>query len=44
MVGAEALIDDIEFDKKVALNCLQRSAYQAFAEHSHFDQALSEAA
>ncbi|KAF8665827.1 hypothetical protein AX16_000270 [Volvariella volvacea WC 439] len=32
----EALIDDIETDKKVALNCLARSPYQAFARDSRF--------
>ncbi|KAH6915401.1 riboflavin kinase [Coprinopsis sp. MPI-PUGE-AT-0042] len=37
----EALIADIDFDKKVALNCLQRPAYQAYAKDAHFDLALA---
>ncbi|KAG5646433.1 hypothetical protein DXG03_003483 [Asterophora parasitica] len=33
----EALIDDINTDKRVALNSLDRSGYQAFARDAHFD-------
>ncbi|KAG6880080.1 hypothetical protein C0992_006892 [Termitomyces sp. T32_za158] len=32
----EALIDDINTDKRVALNSLDRPAYQAFVHHEHF--------
>ncbi|KAG6886083.1 hypothetical protein C0993_004073 [Termitomyces sp. T159_Od127] len=32
----EALIDDINTDKRVALNSLNRPAYQAFIHHEHF--------
>lgn len=32
----EALIADINTDVKVALNCLQREAYVAFANDEHF--------
>jgi riboflavin kinase len=32
----EALIDDIEFDKQVAINCLKRPAYQIFAKDAFF--------
>lgn len=32
----EALIEDIELDKKVALNCLARAAYQEYVVHPHF--------
>ncbi|KAG6918898.1 hypothetical protein DXG01_010553 [Tephrocybe rancida] len=32
----EALIDDINTDKRVALNSLDRPAYRAFARHTHF--------
>ncbi|KAG5343025.1 Riboflavin kinase [Termitomyces sp. T112] len=32
----EALIDDINTDKRVALNSLDRPAYQAFTKHEHF--------
>ncbi|PFH50539.1 hypothetical protein AMATHDRAFT_75528 [Amanita thiersii Skay4041] len=32
----EALIEDIEFDKKVALNSLERPNYQKFATDHHF--------
>ncbi|PPQ77694.1 hypothetical protein CVT25_011129 [Psilocybe cyanescens] len=35
-VSREALIEDIEIDKQVALNCLQRPAYQVYAKDSHF--------
>lgn len=33
----EALIDDIEFDKQVALNCLERPEYRKYAQDPHFD-------
>jgi riboflavin kinase len=33
----EALIEDIEVDKKVALNCLARPAYQKFAKDAFFN-------
>jgi hypothetical protein len=33
---AEALIADINTDVKVALNCLQREAYVAFANDEYF--------
>lgn len=33
---AEALIDDIEFDKMVALNCLKRPDYSKYAEDAYF--------
>ncbi|KAF8897315.1 riboflavin kinase [Infundibulicybe gibba] len=33
----EALIDDIQVDKRVASNSLDRPAYQQFAEDSYFD-------
>jgi len=33
----EALIDDIEVDKQVALNCLQRPEYKKYAGDPHFD-------
>ncbi|KAL0949549.1 hypothetical protein HGRIS_009598 [Hohenbuehelia grisea] len=32
----EALIDDIETDKRVALNCLQRPEYQKYTTDPHF--------
>ncbi|KAG6837523.1 hypothetical protein H0H93_007704 [Arthromyces matolae] len=32
----EALIDDIEMDKRVAVNSLDRPGYQAFINHEHF--------
>lgn len=32
----EALIEDIEVDKRVALNCLERPRYQAYANDPHF--------
>ena len=32
----EALIEDIETDKRVALNSLNRPDYQKFAQDSHF--------
>ncbi|KAF9040627.1 riboflavin kinase [Panaeolus papilionaceus] len=32
----EALIEDIETDKRVALNCLQRPGYQKYARDRHF--------
>ncbi|KAG6890954.1 hypothetical protein C0995_000911 [Termitomyces sp. Mi166 len=32
----EALIDDINTDKRVALNSLDRPGYRAFANHEHF--------
>ncbi|KAG6855077.1 hypothetical protein C0991_006006 [Blastosporella zonata] len=35
-VSREALIDDINTDKAVALNSLDRVAYQPFASHQHF--------
>jgi len=35
---AEALIQDIEIDKQVALNCLQRPEYQKYATDAHFDR------
>ncbi|KAG6843310.1 hypothetical protein H0H87_005963 [Tephrocybe sp. NHM501043] len=35
-ISREALIDDINTDKRVALNSLSRPAYQAFAHHPHF--------
>ncbi|TFK27053.1 riboflavin kinase [Coprinopsis marcescibilis] len=34
----EALIDDIEFDKRVALNCLQRPAYQSYSKDPFFEK------
>jgi riboflavin kinase len=34
---AEALIEDIETDKRVALNSLDRPEYQKFAKDAHFD-------
>lgn len=33
---AEALIDDIEMDKRVALNCLARPGYEKYKEHELF--------
>lgn len=33
----EALIEDIETDKRVALNSLDRPEYQRFAKDAHFD-------
>jgi hypothetical protein len=33
----EALIEDIEMDKRVALNSLNRSEYQKFARDTHFE-------
>lgn len=35
----EALIEDIEVDKRVALNCLARPGYQAYAKDPHFSLA-----
>ena len=32
----EALIEDIETDKRVALNCLARPGYEKFKQHSIF--------
>ncbi|KXN87896.1 Riboflavin kinase [Leucoagaricus sp. SymC.cos] len=34
--GKEALIDDIETDKRVALRCLERPGYQKYAKDDHF--------
>jgi len=34
--SSEALIEDIEIDKQVALNCLQRPAYQKYANDPPF--------
>jgi len=42
-VSREALIADIETDKRVALNCLERPGYQKYAQDSHF-KALTETA
>lgn len=39
---SEALIEDIETDKKVALNCLQRPGYQKYANEAVFQQPSSE--
>lgn len=36
MYSSEALIEDIEIDKQVALSCLQRPAYQRYANDSSF--------
>ena len=33
----EALIEDIEIDKRVALNSLDRPEYKKFAQDPHFD-------
>jgi len=33
----EALIEDIEVDKRVALNSLARPQYEKYREDSHFD-------
>ncbi|KAH9482601.1 Riboflavin kinase [Psilocybe cubensis] len=41
-ISREALIEDIEIDKQVALNCLQRPAYQIYANDSHFQIPESE--
>ncbi|KAI0091867.1 riboflavin kinase [Irpex rosettiformis] len=35
-VSREALIEDIETDKRVALNCLTRPAYEKFKQHTIF--------
>ncbi|KAJ3509269.1 hypothetical protein NLJ89_g5313 [Agrocybe chaxingu] len=35
-VPTEALIEDIEVDKRVALNCLERPGYNLYAKDSHF--------
>ncbi|EAU84556.2 riboflavin kinase [Coprinopsis cinerea okayama7 len=35
-ISREALIEDIEFDKRVALNCLQRPAYQEYSKDPFF--------
>jgi hypothetical protein len=32
----EALVEDIEIDKQVALNCLQRQEYQKYTTDPHF--------
>ncbi|KAJ7368058.1 riboflavin kinase [Mycena albidolilacea] len=37
----EALIEDIEIDKRVALNSLDRPAYAKYKEDSHFDLSCS---
>jgi riboflavin kinase len=36
-ISRETLIADIEVDKQVALNCLQRPAYQKYAKDPHFN-------
>jgi riboflavin kinase len=36
----EALIDDIDTDKRVALNCLKRPAYKSFECDSHFTRTM----
>ncbi|KAF8164999.1 hypothetical protein B0H34DRAFT_218841 [Crassisporium funariophilum] len=36
-VSREALIEDIDFDKQVALNCLQRPGYQTYTKDPHFN-------
>ncbi|KDR83376.1 hypothetical protein GALMADRAFT_235477 [Galerina marginata CBS 339.88] len=36
-VSREGLIEDIEIDKRVGLNCLQRQAYQTYAKDAHFE-------
>ncbi|KAF8974612.1 riboflavin kinase [Flammula alnicola] len=41
-VSREALIEDIEIDKRVALNCLQRPGYQKYEKDGHFKLADSE--
>lgn len=33
---SEALIEDIEVDKRVALNCLNRPEYEKYARDPHF--------
>lgn len=35
--STEALIEDIEVDRRVALNCLERPAYQKFMKDSFFN-------
>jgi len=35
-ISREALIEDIEIDKQVALNCLQRQEYQKYTTDPHF--------
>jgi len=35
-ISREALIEDIEIDKQVALNCLQRQEYQKYTTEPHF--------
>jgi hypothetical protein len=41
-LATEALIDDIEFDKKVALKSLQRPGYQAYADEARFASIFAE--
>jgi len=41
-ISREALIEDIETDKKVALNCLQRPGYQKYADEAVFKQPSSD--
>ncbi|KAF8626770.1 hypothetical protein AX15_004703 [Amanita polypyramis BW_CC] len=36
-ISREGLIQDIEFDKKVALNSLNRTAYQQYISYPHFE-------
>jgi len=35
-ISREALVEDIEIDKQVALNCLQRQEYQKYTTDPHF--------
>ncbi|CAA7260192.1 unnamed protein product [Cyclocybe aegerita] len=41
-ISREALIEDIEVDKCVALNCLERLGYKLYAKDSHFRLGASE--
>lgn len=41
-VSSEALIDDINVDKHVALNSLDRPEYQKFARDAHFDLGITD--
>ncbi|KAF9563715.1 riboflavin kinase [Agrocybe pediades] len=41
-VSREALIEDINVDKEVALNCLQRPEYQKYAADAYFEHSESD--
>jgi len=41
-ISREALIEDIEVDKRVALNCLQRPEYKKYEKDAHFVHTDSE--